>query len=182
MRTSILSVIVVLLSWMACSSKDDMKPGTVADEPGASPSKLTRKAAAAEVPAIFAELRLRQEQYHVENGAYLSTGKEEADYHPARPAGKAGRQSLTPQPAAWDQLRVTPEETQVACAYVAIAGAGDDATNIGPIAKSFGMEEAPSSNWFYLVAECDSDGDPKKNAFFFTRSDSQDTQKRDPTR
>ena len=126
-----------------------------------------------EVNAMFAEFELREEQYYIENNAYLSTGADEDDKHPATPATAGGTQNLGPgKPASWDTLRLTPDKVQVACAYVAIAGSGGDAgAYIGPIANSFGMVAVPDRDWYYLVAECDMDNDATLNSLYFKRSD-----------
>ena len=52
-------------------------------------SKQARKARGAEVQAIFAELRNREEQYHLENGVYFSTGANENAVYPANPGAQS---------------------------------------------------------------------------------------------
>src|SRR5262245_13092259 len=74
----------------------------------------------AEVGAMFAELRVRQEQYHLENGRYLSTGTGESDTWPATP--NRAKQPILPLPTSWTSLRMIPSEQKVACSYVTIAG------------------------------------------------------------
>ncbi len=139
-------------------------------------SKSANKAKSSEVNTMFAEFKLRQEQYQLEHdGNYLSTGTDESNMHPASAPGSAAR-SLSPMPASWSSntvpsLRMAPDKSSVYCSYVAIAGAGGDDTNIGAIANSFGMTTAPASNWYYLVAECNFDGDSTLNSFYFTSSD-----------
>jgi prepilin-type N-terminal cleavage/methylation domain-containing protein len=135
-------------------------------------TKQTNKAKATEVNAMFAEFKLRQEQYQVEHdGVYLSTSAadDEGDMHPVAPGGKS-TQLLSPLPATWSALRMAPDKTNVYCAYVAIAGAGGDDTNLGVIANSFGMTTAPASNWYYLVAQCDFNQNGV-NSIYFARSD-----------
>ncbi|HWM85814.1 MAG TPA: hypothetical protein VNO33_08245, partial [Kofleriaceae bacterium] len=41
------------------------------------------KAKASEVPAMFAELKLRQQQFHLENEEYLSTGADDTAAFPS---------------------------------------------------------------------------------------------------
>ena len=134
-------------------------------------TKYVRKARSSEVPAMFAEFRVKQEQYHAENGTYLSTGADDTDYHPASPAGPENPTTVLPFPTEWDDLRINTDKQLVYCAYVAIAGDGGDATNIGAKATAFGMSAAPAANWFYLIAECDLDSDSTNNSFYFARSD-----------
>lgn len=132
--------------------------------------RSTQRAKSSEVPAMFTEFKLRQEQYHVENSTYLSTGADETDYWPPTPAGPDTPQLLQPARAEWITLKMAPNATSAYCAYVAISGAGGDATNIGAVATGFGLAGAPASNWYYLIAECDFDGQAT-NSFYFARSD-----------
>lgn len=135
-------------------------------------TKTTRRAKSSEVPAVFAEFKLRQEQYHTENGKYLSTGASETSYHPAAPAGPNTPTSIMPLPSEWRALRMNPDKDALYCAYVSIAGLGGDGSNIGAVAQSFGMTAAPAVNWFYVIAECDFDSHPgaASNSFYFTSS------------
>lgn len=135
-------------------------------------TRSTAKARASEVDAIFAEFKIKQEQYHTENGVYLSTSaaNDDSDYHPAAP-GPNSAQTIAPLPALWQTLRMAPDTTALYCAYVTIAGAGGDDTNIGATAQAFDMTTAPNQNWYYLVAECDFDSDSTVNSIYFARSD-----------
>jgi type IV pilus assembly protein PilA len=126
-----------------------------------------RKSRASEVNAVFAELRTRQEQYHLENGVYYSTGAEAA-IHPAAPG--ASSQPIAPFPAAWQPLRVKPPLTRVYCGYVTVAGRGGDGTNIGQKAVDFGFDTAPATDWYYLLAHCDLDGNPATDSYYFSSS------------
>ena len=133
-------------------------------------TRYVRKARSSEVPAMFAEFRLRQEQFHAENGTYLSTGADETDLHPAAPSGPDNPNPIAPIPATWAQLRINTDKAVLYCAYTNIAGPGGGGT-IGAIANSFGMTAAPASNWFYMIAQCDLDGDSTTNSTYFARSD-----------
>ena len=151
------------------------------------------KAKASEVAAMFGELKLRQQAFHLENEEYLSTGATDDDYFPtATPPGDdpqtydLAASSVPPSPqdvkypgASWQTLKVSPAKAELYCVYVAIAGAGGDATNVGPkaLAAPFDLGGAlavPATNWFYLMAECDfdSDGTPSR---YFTLSDTEGT-------
>ncbi len=134
-------------------------------------TKYIRKARSSEVPAMFAEFRLKQEQFHAENGTYMSTGADDTDYHPASPAGPDNPNDIAPLPQEWIDLRINTDKAFLYCSYVAIAGDASDATNIGAKANDFNMTTAPATNWFYLIAECDLDSDPTQNSFYFARSD-----------
>jgi len=121
-----------------------------------------------EVSAIFAELRVREEQYKVENGVYLSTGTGESDTYPAAPSGTLQAFQAT-LPAEWVSLRFVPPQPQVYCAYVAIAGTKDDAP--GAMATgTFSMPAAPTVSWYYLIAHCDMDGNSSRDAYYFSSS------------
>ena len=151
------------------------------------------KAKASEVPAMFAELKLRQQQFHLENEEYLSTGADDTAAFPSvSPPGSSpqsydlGTSAVPPLPQgtkypdpSWRTLRVSPDKTQLYCVYVAIAGPGGDDTNVGPKATGgpFNLGGAlaiPAVNWFYLMAQCDFDGDGDTSTYF-TLSDTEGT-------
>ena len=119
------------------------------------------------VAAIFSELRVREEQYKVEQGTYLSTGADENDTFPAAPSPSL-QTFQTALPAEWVSLRFQSPQPQVRCAYVAIAGAAGDSP--GSMATtSFGMPATPSVSWYYLLAHCDMDGQAG-DSYYFTSS------------
>lgn len=131
--------------------------------------------ATSEVAAMFAEFKIRQEQYHLENGAYLSTGSNDADMWPTAP-GPAEPTSLQPLPAAWVALRMAPDKSAVYCSYVTIGGRTDPGGGTvtpspGPTAVSEFDYAPPVGDWYYLLAECDMDGNAAVNSRYFARSD-----------
>ena len=130
--------------------------------------KQTRKSRATEVNAIFAELRNRQEQYHLENGVYFSTGANESDIHPAAPRQRS--RPINPIPAGWTPLRVKSPLTNVYCGYVVMAGRGGDGTNLGAKAVAFGLAAAPATDWYYLLAHCNLDGNNARDSYYFAWS------------
>jgi prepilin-type N-terminal cleavage/methylation domain-containing protein len=129
-----------------------------------------------EVPAMMAEFKIKQERYYTENNSYLSTStsNSESDKFPASPAGNNKPKGLGTPPATWGQLRLAPDRSSVYCSYVSIAGDANDDTNLGTIAKSFGMTTAPAADWYYVIAECDTDGRGGTNAIYFMSSTSQE--------
>jgi prepilin-type N-terminal cleavage/methylation domain-containing protein len=129
-------------------------------------TEASRAKGDAEVASIFSELRVRQEQYKVEQGAYLSTGADENDTFPASPSPslQAFQSAL---PAEWVSLRFASPQPEVRCAYVAIAGSAGDST--GAMAQTFGMAATPSVSWYYLLAHCDMDG-VAGDSYYFTSS------------
>jgi prepilin-type N-terminal cleavage/methylation domain-containing protein len=121
--------------------------------------------AESEVASVFAELGVRQQQYHTENGVYLSTSAAETTMWPTTPNRKG--QTIQPLPATWLALKVLPPDQTVYCSYVAIAGvAGGTA---GTVATSFGFV-VPNANWYYLIARCNMDGNSATDGYFFTSS------------
>jgi prepilin-type N-terminal cleavage/methylation domain-containing protein len=128
--------------------------------------KYTKKARASEVYEVFGEFRLRQEQHHVENSEYLATGADETDYFPL-PVSADDPHSIATPPAEWTTLKINIGKPALYCGYVAIAGDGGDATNIGGTANAFGMTAAPADDWFYVLAEC-----PFNGRRYMIRSDS----------
>jgi prepilin-type N-terminal cleavage/methylation domain-containing protein len=157
-------------------------------------SRHADKAKASEVAAMFGELKLREQGFHLENETYLSTGADDDDYFPTASAPGDSPQtydlaasSAPPAPQdvkfpgpAWVTLKMNPPKAELYCVYVAIAGDGGDATNAGPKATAapFSLGGAdlpvPAANWFYLMAECDfdQDGTPSR---YFTLSDTEGT-------
>lgn len=137
-------------------------------------SKQTRKARGSEVQAMFMALRTAQEQYHLENGQYLSTGSSETDTWPATPTRTA--QNLLPLPTEWAPLKVRlPSETAY-CGYVTMAGGAGVAPG-GTKAAEFGLTTAPSTDWYYLLAHCDLDGNGSRDSYYFSWSGDTKVQK-----
>lgn len=137
------------------------------------------RAKASEVPAMFAEMKIREQQYHLENETYLSTGATDNDYFPTATAPGKNPQTydITASPGdSWKTLRMSPDKTQLYCVYVAIAGPGGDLDPAGPKATAapFNLTTAPATNWYYLMAECDFDGDGTP-AIYYTLSDIEGT-------
>ncbi len=131
-------------------------------------TRTTRKAKGAEVNAVFAELRQRQEEYHLANGVYFSTGTGETDIYPAAP-GRTAQVATTP-PASWTSLKVRLTNEKLFCGYVVIAGAAGNATGLGTKAAEFGLVNAPTTDWYYLLAHCDLDGSATRDSYYFSWS------------
>jgi prepilin-type N-terminal cleavage/methylation domain-containing protein len=133
-------------------------------------TKSTAKARASEVPAVFAEFRIKQEQFHMENGVYQSTGDEgtPGDYWPVSPATpSSGGNAIDPLPATWQALRMTLDKSALYCSYITVG----QTANAGPgaIASSYGFTAAPV-NYFYSIANCDLDGKSAVNSQYFSIS------------
>jgi prepilin-type N-terminal cleavage/methylation domain-containing protein len=126
-----------------------------------------------EVNAFFAELRVREEQYQVENGKYLSTGSSETNTFPATASPSA--QPLGTLPTTWQTLKVRTPEASARCGYVVIGGTKTDTP--GAMASSTFNYSAPAKNWFYVLAHCDLDGNTAVDSYYFISSDSSTIQK-----
>lgn len=126
-----------------------------------------------EVAAFFAELAVREEQYAIENGRYLSTGSSESATFPATPSAKG--QAIGTLPATWQTLKVRTPESSARCGYVVIAGTTGNAA--GAIAGTSFAYTAPARNWFYLLAHCDLDGNSAVDSYYFASSDDAKIQK-----
>jgi type IV pilus assembly protein PilA len=137
-----------------------------------------------EITAIFAEFRVRQEEYHAEKGTYLSTGATEAEMFPPAAPVAPGEAPIDIAPLLsavdgtgstiadkWSLLRMRPRKVQLRCAYVSIAGPGGGGAIGGRASGDFGMTTVPESNWYYLLAQCDADGDSSTDSFYFARHD-----------
>jgi prepilin-type N-terminal cleavage/methylation domain-containing protein len=126
-----------------------------------------------EVSALFAEFKVREEQYAVENGAYLSTGASESATYPATPS--ASGQALGTLPAAWQALRIRTPESTARCTYVVVAGT--KSTAAGAMASTTFAYTAPAKNWFYILARCDLDNDSSVDSYYFISNDNSTIQK-----
>jgi prepilin-type N-terminal cleavage/methylation domain-containing protein len=120
-----------------------------------------------EVMEIFAELRIRQEQFRFERGTYKATTADEVLLYPGTPSSNE-RDLLGALPVEWQDLRYRGKST-ARCSYGVITGAGGDATNIGVRAAAFGFT-APTTDWFYILAWCDIDNDATTDGFYLTDS------------
>jgi len=136
-------------------------------------SGTSRKAkASSEVAPYFQDLRVRMDQYQQEHGVYPTTIGE-GTFHPATPG--AQKQTIFPLPSAWTTIRMRPSaSTDVYCGYTWATGLANDSANIGAIAagappSGFGFT-APATNWYYLLAKCNLDGDNARFSYYFTDS------------
>jgi prepilin-type N-terminal cleavage/methylation domain-containing protein len=145
-------------------------------------TRQSRKAKAAEVSAVFAELKIRQEQYFLVNSTYacLPNGGappcEDNSFFPDDSPTDSAR-TYDPTGTTWVDLRVNADRTALYCVYSSAWGTGSDAGNIGTIAgetainNGFEHDTPPAVPWYYLLAECNFDGDSTVNSRYFARSD-----------
>jgi prepilin-type N-terminal cleavage/methylation domain-containing protein len=142
--------------------------------------RQSNKAKAGEVKAVFAELRLREEQHYLQESQYLCVPNEAACndsvfFPDNTPTAEA--RAYTPS-GSWSTLKVDVDKPSLYCVYSVTTGAAGDATAIGPIASQatndngFAFTTPPTGEaWYYLLAECNFDGDASVNSRYFTRSD-----------
>ena len=122
-----------------------------------------------EVPPIFNDIRTRLEQYAQENGAYPPNLGESPTW-PTTPGPTT--QNIMPMPPSWLALRIViTNSTQVYCGYTWVTGLAGDATNIGAQGIALGFPAAaPPTDWYYILAHCDLDGDTTKDSWYMTSS------------
>jgi prepilin-type N-terminal cleavage/methylation domain-containing protein len=131
-------------------------------------SESRKTKAFSEVQPMFNDLRVRLEQFLQENGRYPPTIGE-GTLHPAG-APSTTRQPINPLPATWQALKVRISgNDQVYCGYTWATGLANDASNIGTEAGVFAFA-TPATDWYYLLAKCDMDGDGATFSFYFTSS------------
>jgi prepilin-type N-terminal cleavage/methylation domain-containing protein len=146
-------------------------------------TKNVRKARAAEVPQVFGELRAKEEQYAAENGRYLPVCPNpsgtpvgvsdcaEGDWFPATLPGKGAVINYGALPARWLDLKVNMTRQGLYCQYEVIAGLANDRTQMGAFGNDVWGANTPTRNWFYLMSQCDWDGDSLVKAQYWQRDD-----------
>ena len=132
--------------------------------------RYLKKARASEVPEVFGSFQMAEEAFNAENGVYLGAAGGEDDFHPAALVAN-DRQLVDPRPAYWTQLRLRLAKRALYCQYSASAGVAGDATNVGAIGAPLYNNVPPTSDWFYLKAQCDFDASNALNATFAQRGD-----------
>jgi len=140
-----------------------------------------RAKAESEVAPYFQDLRTRMDQYYQENGAY-PTSLGESTTCPATPLETKQNIYSCPDWPTFQALKVKVSgDHDVYCAYTWVTGLANDASNIGPRGTLFGFT-APATDWYYLVAHCNLDGNSAVDGYFFTSSLDPAIQKRNPSR
>lgn len=129
----------------------------------------------AEVQPMFNDLRVRLEQYLQENGKYPVVAGETPP-HPSSTPGTTKR-SINPLPPSWTPLNVRISGSdQVYCSYMWSAGLAGDPAHISTQATIMGFT-APTTDWYYVLAQCDMDGDGVTFSYYFTSSVNTDIQR-----
>ena len=134
--------------------------------------------AAAEVGSVFADIRMRLDQYFLDNAAYPPT-QSEASTWPTTPTSTA--QTVFPLPPDWQTMKIVlSDNTELYCGYAwitgraalpadVIAGVANDTANIGPIGTALGVVPDQTA-WYYLFAHCNIDGDSTVDSYYVADS------------
>jgi prepilin-type N-terminal cleavage/methylation domain-containing protein len=146
-------------------------------------TKVTRKARSGEVPVIFGELKTREDAYHAEAGKYLPACRSattatadqdcaEGDYWPDPLPGRGAQMDASGvMPVRWQTLHVHLDRGGLYCQYEVVAGLKDIGTNLGFYGQKVFGATPPARNWYYVVSQCDWDGDSTVNAMYWQRDD-----------
>jgi prepilin-type N-terminal cleavage/methylation domain-containing protein len=149
-------------------------------------TRQTRKAKETEVHAMFGAIKLRQQAFYLENDEYLSTASSDGEFFPTATPPAGTKQTFdiddSPEPPSpqdvkypgpsWRSLRLDPDRTELHCVYLTVAGKAGDSTNVGAKAAAapFNLGSAelpvPAVDWYYVMAECDFDGDGTPSRYF----------------
>lgn len=123
--------------------------------------------ASSEVTPMFAELAMKLDQYKVENGAYVAV--------PKCPTATSSAGTATSSCAAdWAAVRINPPQTLLRCTYEVTVGDGLTAETTPLTGVTW---SSPAMAWYYVIAECDSDGAGGTNAQYFMASNNTAIQK-----
>lgn len=181
--------LVIVIAFAGCRGSKDNKQHdkTKGDTKQSKSVPNTSKQNTREVRQMFAQLRVGLVRYRAKHEHYLGTGKERERWPPVLSYGQQHGALSTPD--VWKKLGVKRRPATLRCSYAVVTGKANDLSNVGEIArKRFGMrivdkrtsstgqvgrsiKRVPDDDWFYLFAECDGDGDPKRNAFWLLRHD-----------
>jgi prepilin-type N-terminal cleavage/methylation domain-containing protein len=145
-------------------------------------TKVVRKAHNGEIAEMFGELKSREEAYKAEFGSYLpacatapaafaASDCDEGDYWPSPIKGRGDMTDASSPPPRWTTLRVQIPTAGLYCQYEVVAGPANDNTKIGATGQILFGVTAPVRAWYYLMAQCDWDGDSSVNATFWERDD-----------
>lgn len=136
--------------------------------------KYGDRARAAEVYAMFGEIRAKEEAFRAEYTYFCSTasttspatmagcaaGNEDTIFPALLTSGEPRAKGLTsPAPAAgWSLLAINPGKSQLYCGYVSVAGVASAWGTAGARGQALWGGTAPSTPWWYMSAKCDNDG------------------------
>lgn len=129
-----------------------------------------KKARLSEVTEIFGEFSAKEEAFHAEFGRYLGAPGGENDYYPASISSSTKTDATAGRPDYWNRLRIKAKDA-LWCQYSATAGSANDGTGMGSAGAQLWSGATPTTNWFYLKAQCDMDGNASVNSIATLRGD-----------
>jgi prepilin-type N-terminal cleavage/methylation domain-containing protein len=107
--------------------------------------------ATSEVSAMFAELSTKQEQYKLDNGAYLAVPT-----CPAAPSPQDQDISACTASAEWIALRLIAPQSKLKCSYTVSTGLAGAPP---PPMTGFTLPtDPPATGWYVVHAQCEMDG------------------------
>lgn len=117
-----------------------------------------------EINAMFAEIGAKEEQYKLDNGAYLGAATCPST---STATGVDFNTTCVTTNSAWATLRINAPESVIRCTYALTAGAAG-ATLTPP--TGFTITAQPVGAWYYVVGTCELDGVAGKSSTFFQSS------------
>ena len=121
----------------------------------------SRAKAKSEIAAMFAELSTKEEQYRMDNDAYLAAAPCPAT---ARATGQVATACTDPPVGAWFPMRVSLPTQSLYCSYQIVTGPSTTPPAPPP---PFTMP-VPSTSWFWILATCDMDSSATLDSYYFT--------------
>ncbi|MEZ4368631.1 MAG: prepilin-type N-terminal cleavage/methylation domain-containing protein [Kofleriaceae bacterium] len=133
-------------------------------------SESSKVKAESEVSPLFADIHVRQEQFKLENGSYVT-----APMWPPTPNRKGQAWNQSGLPTAWtDTLKLVPQTTNVRCSYTTAGGLPGDTADLSAIAPGIPATltfTAPATKaWYVAIARCDMDGSTAVDSWFLSSS------------
>jgi prepilin-type N-terminal cleavage/methylation domain-containing protein len=131
-----------------------------------------------EIRAMFSEISIKEEQYKSEQGgSYLALP---LCPNPMVSSGTDMTTGTCFAAADWKKVNVAPTETTIRCNYVVTVGAAGVTPTVTGTATGFTLPSNVAtyvSPWYYIVGQCDMDGQGGTLSTFFTASWDQSIQK-----
>lgn len=125
----------------------------------------------AEVASVFSDIRIRLDQYLLENAMYPTVTGDESNVWPTNPG--TSPQTIFPLPAEWKPPNLAmrmSNNTDLYCGYAWITGPANGGT-VGAIAAAapFNVTVQPTV-WYYIFAHCNIDGDTSVDSYYVSDS------------
>ena len=122
------------------------------------------------VNAMFTELATKLDAYKLEMGAQHASIAE----CPTTGPDKTGYNFATTCTTGWSDIRVQPPQSKNYCSYEVVTGVTGSTLTVpaGFLTSQGGTGAEPTlaSSWWYILAECDEDGQGGTNSTFYKSS------------